>query len=197
MRATSLPPRTTSIVSPAATRSKHRPARVRSSSSPTHPPTSGATAFDRSLRDRSRPPVADRHDPGHQLAVTYDVDRLPGTNPIEVTQRMTPELAQANHFPHFAPIPEFTQPATRCRTRQVYDCTCGQCQQFGPVLKTRRRNVPDELPRFDLGRKMLYSSPIQPAGASMSFHPSSPIFLESSTAYLAPSGPTSSPLCGL
>jgi hypothetical protein len=37
MRATSWPLRSTSIVCPAVTRSKHRPARVRSSSSPTHP----------------------------------------------------------------------------------------------------------------------------------------------------------------
>jgi hypothetical protein len=49
--------------------------------------------FGRTLRDRSRPPVADRHDPGHQLAVADDFDRLAGTNPIEITQRVTPELA--------------------------------------------------------------------------------------------------------
>jgi hypothetical protein len=38
---------------------------------------------------------------------------------------------------------------------------------------------------------------VQPAGASISFHPSSPVLLEFSTVYLTPSGPTSSPLCGL
>ena len=37
----------------------------------------------------------------------------------------------------------------------------------------------------------------QPAGASISFHPSSPVLLELLTVYLTPSGPTTSPLCGL
>ena len=37
----------------------------------------------------------------------------------------------------------------------------------------------------------------QRAGASMSFHPLSPVLLESSTVYFVPSGPVTSPLCGL
>src|SRR6185312_14379716 len=55
MQATSLPPRTTLIVSPAATRSKHRPARFRSSSSPTHPLASGVMASTDSIRATSLP----------------------------------------------------------------------------------------------------------------------------------------------
>lgn len=34
---------------------------------------------------------------------------------------------------------------------------------------------------------------LHPGGASMSFHPSSPVLVEFSTEYLTPSGPTSSP----
>src|ERR1700722_14434814 len=37
----------------------------------------------------------------------------------------------------------------------------------------------------------------QPAGASICFQPSSPVVAESSTEYLTPSGPVSSPLWGL
>jgi len=36
-----------------------------------------------------------------------------------------------------------------------------------------------------------------PAGASISFHPSSPVFVEFVTVNFDPSGATTSPLCGL
>ena len=49
--------------------------------------------FDRSRRDRSHPPVADRHDPCHQLAATHDIDRLPGGDALKIRTRVTPELA--------------------------------------------------------------------------------------------------------
>ncbi len=54
--------------------------------------------------DRRDPPIADGQDLCHQLAAADDIERLPGGNPLQVPAGIAPKLAQANHFPHLAPI---------------------------------------------------------------------------------------------
>ena len=51
--------------------------------------------------------------------------------------------------------------------------------------------------RYRLVWRVLSIGGVQPAGASISFHPSSPGLLELLTEYFTPSGPTTSPLAGL
>jgi hypothetical protein len=45
-----------------------------------------------------------RYNPGHQLAPTGHLDRLPGENPLDIPDRMAAELAKANQFRHVAPL---------------------------------------------------------------------------------------------
>jgi hypothetical protein len=51
--------------------------------------------------------------------------------------------------------------------------------------------------RYRIVWRVLRIGGVQLAGASISFHPSSPGFFELLTEYFTPSGPTTSPLCGL
>ena len=67
----------------------------------------------------------------------------------------------------------------------------------GRVIVDRGGLIHRLLDRTEFGVVVGGRGRVQPAGASISFHPSSPVLLEVVTLYFTPSGPTNCPLCGL